>query len=520
MEFLGFYRKYLDPIEKEGKLFIGRCPFHEAKDPREKDFFVNPDDGLWYCFSCRKGGNTFSFCRQKGMSLKEAPDYDPNYHVYTYPSGTMKKKAGKRAFWEGAPGSFPKSPYNPMAIDLAREFNKTLWICRGEKDTEVMLEAGELAIGIPSVMGDQLLECLDLTRFQGISEVILVFDHDQPGKAAIEKVFQQLPFAWIVEWPEDTPDGFDVADLRNVNPKEFTGILREWVTDKYPYDPLIKHLMDKFNRDVGRDPNKLLGYELTKFENLARNIDGVQPGFYVVAADTNVGKTGFLCNLILDLIDSNKDLTGVFFSLDDSREIIVNHLLSIITGIPLNQVQRPQGMDRNQRMIREAYDYLTEMAIENRMFILDTTEIKNIDDLEFEIKRRMNSKLFVAIDAIYNLDMNPDGTGQKRAGVERANRLKALVDKYKIPIICTGELIKSKEKIRTNAPPTINDLRDTEKFIYNANLILLMYPKNWENFNEENEPCLVVKYEKNKLSYFRGNEFLRFHRNTSRIEEL
>ena len=58
-----------------------------------------------------------------------------------------------------------------MAIDLARAFKKTLWICRGEKDTEVMLEAGELAIGIPSALGDQVLSTMDLTRFQGNKRV-------------------------------------------------------------------------------------------------------------------------------------------------------------------------------------------------------------------------------------------------------------------------------------------------------------------------------------------------------------
>ena len=83
-----------------------------------------------------------------------------------------------------------------------------------------------------------------------------------------------------------------------------------------PFEPLTKHLGDKYEMDMARDRDKLLRYELSKFRRLAENIDGIQAGFYAVGAETNAGKTSFLCNLTLDLLDSNKNLTGIYFSLD------------------------------------------------------------------------------------------------------------------------------------------------------------------------------------------------------------
>jgi replicative DNA helicase len=238
-----------------------------------------------------------------------------------------------------------------------------------------------------------------------------------------------------------------LIDFRNSLEKMTTG----GFTGIDPFEPLTKHLADKYDRDMSRDPDKPLGYGLTKFEGLAKNIDGIQPGFYIVAADTNAGKTSFLCNLTLDLLDSNEDLTGIYFSLDDSRDVILNRFLSIKTGIPLNRVQRPQP-EKYGKLLRGGYDSLTDLAKGGRLFIRDMSEIQNIQSMEIEIKRRIKIEghLFVVVDALYNLDIGLD-TDTRRENIERANRLKALSNIYQIPVICTGELVKSSKRIEV--PP-------------------------------------------------------------------
>jgi replicative DNA helicase len=285
-----------------------------------------------------------------------------------------------------------------------------------------------------------------------------------------------------------------------------------------PYEPLTKHLGDKYERDMAREPDKRLGYDLTKFEKLAKNIDGIQSGFYVVGAETNTGKTAFLCNLTLDLLNSNEGLTGIYFSLDDSKDVILNRFLSIKTGIPLNQVQRPQQTNRHKKMLMEGYGYLTKLVQDKRLFIRDSSEIQDIKALEVEIRRRMKGSLFVVIDALYNLDIGIDAD-QRRENIERADRLKALVNTYNIPIICTGELRKAKDRREHNKPPILDDLMETGKFAYNANLALLVYPDKWEDYDTQDEPVLIMKYAKNKLSHYRGIQKLAFTRMTGQLRE-
>ena len=54
---------------------------------------------------------------------------------------------------------------------------------------------------------------------------------------------------------------------------------------------------------------------------------------------------------------------------------------------------------------------------------------------------------------------------------------------------------------------------------YNANLVWLLYsePTNTEQYEDEDEPTLILGYVKNKLSYFKGYRKLRFQRKTGKL---
>ena len=45
-------------LKKQGKDYVGLCPFHEDKSP---SFSVSPSKQFYYCFSCGAGGNAFKF---------------------------------------------------------------------------------------------------------------------------------------------------------------------------------------------------------------------------------------------------------------------------------------------------------------------------------------------------------------------------------------------------------------------------------------------------------------------------
>lgn len=57
-------------LRKRGRSHIGLCPFHDDKNP---SLHVSDEKGMFYCFSCKTGGDVFAFLEKiKGCSFTEA----------------------------------------------------------------------------------------------------------------------------------------------------------------------------------------------------------------------------------------------------------------------------------------------------------------------------------------------------------------------------------------------------------------------------------------------------------------
>lgn len=252
MDYMEFYKKHVEGLEKAGDHYEGWCPFHEDNGNKRKEFSVNPENGLWNCFSCRIGGNAFTFCRKMGLPVEQAPDYDPNYDICGYTGGVLKaipkkrKDKGRQVFVEKSMEAANKHPYNPLAIEWARELRQTLWICEGEQDTRTMLEAGEQAIGIPLESGYMVMNGVILVE---IREVIIACHHNEEGERTARKIQERFPSALKVVWPEDREGPLTVTELKEKDPYGFVDTLRGWAKVKEISKPLKNQLKDKFTEN-------------------------------------------------------------------------------------------------------------------------------------------------------------------------------------------------------------------------------------------------------------------------------
>lgn len=66
-----FIAQYVE-LRASGRNLVGRCPFHEDRDP---SFVVFPETRTFHCFGCRAGGDVISFLRfRMNLSFSEALD--------------------------------------------------------------------------------------------------------------------------------------------------------------------------------------------------------------------------------------------------------------------------------------------------------------------------------------------------------------------------------------------------------------------------------------------------------------
>ena len=57
-------------LRKAGKDYVGLCPFHKEKNP---SFTVSIEKQMFYCFSCREGGNAVNFLmKYENLNFQEA----------------------------------------------------------------------------------------------------------------------------------------------------------------------------------------------------------------------------------------------------------------------------------------------------------------------------------------------------------------------------------------------------------------------------------------------------------------
>lgn len=270
--------------------------------------------------------------------------------------------------------------------------------------------------------------------------------------------------------------------------------------------PVADRLREKRDREKDREPGELLGYPLTRFAEIAQQIDGIQPGFYIFAGITHVGKTAFLTNIFYDLLDTNPGLHGIYFSLDDNENVIFNRLLAIACEgqLKINELQKRVNGPNAERLAA-AYDRLINWAESGRFNIMDFSQIATIRTVETVLKSNLRDgrDLFAVIDGLQNLDTEKEHGGIREKNVDLAAGIKRLVDVYKIPVFSSVEIRKRKEP---EIMPGIDDIMESGKWGYNASHIWIGHPSETEgefqNFLDRKRPDfeLTVSVPKSKIS--------------------
>lgn len=289
------------------------------------------------------------------------------------------------------------------------------------------------------------------------------------------------------------------------------------------------------------------GYKIPSFPSIEEKLEGLESGLYLFAAESNVGKSALMLNMMYSISTcEDNNLFGIYYSLDDSKFEIIPRVIAMDQGIPIGAASKPQRIQaridngEEDTVTYEEWLAKREAGLERlknnstRFKIEDTNRIKNSDDLYNHMKElilyvRATNKaanIIVGIDSIN--DIKPVGrfnnAADKNATI--ATMVKDWAVELDIPIFGSIHL----RKLNANRRPTLDDLKESVEYVYEASVVWLLYndvSKNKQSAkiyrqdpsSQEKFPVIEIDWAKNKKSSYKGRSFCYFSPEFSRVVE-
>jgi len=283
---------------------------------------------------------------------------------------------------------------------------------------------------------------------------------------------------------------------------------------------LLKVVQKKHDEEVDLVyESGVAGYQMKRYVELTRSVDGIKAGLHIIAADPNVGKTALTTSEAIDLLISNKEPNVNFYTIDDPKKSIINRFIAILAEKSMNTVNRKRTNQEDAHAVNLAYTKIIGFIEKGRLDVFDSSDFSSAEQLMAHIDRSRNEKenLVVFVDGTTNLtlDTKTDDYHTALAMMFKEAWKPTRTGSPEIPIIITNEL----KKREGNRKPIPSDIKGSRKWEYAADCILLLFAKDIESFNRKTDMTVIVDIAKNKFSDKRGEMFMELRPEMSLFKE-
>jgi len=204
-----------------------------------------------------------------------------------------------------------------------------------------------------------------------------------------------------------------------------------------------------------------------------RGLDKITAGkmggdFWLVAGRPGMGKTALMCNMLLS--DAKQNKKGILFSLEMNKQLIVERMLSITTGIPLYPNIRMGDLNEEELDLIKEYLNLFQLY----PIYLDTNFIASMEYLETMIRKY---KHLHDIDTVYidYIQLLAEREADQTHAIGKISRkCKLLAEELDITIIAASQLNRLLEG-RSDKRPILPDLRQSGNLEEDGDIIIALY---------------------------------------------
>lgn len=248
--------------------------------------------------------------------------------------------------------------------------------------------------------------------------------------------------------------------------------------------PIRQVAMDVLEKieEASKNPGTVTGIP-TGFIDLDYKTSGLQPSdFVLIAARPSMGKTAFVLNLV-DHIAVKKGLPCMIYSLEMSKEQLVNRMLSMESNVDSQKLRTGTLSDSDWDAVVEGIG-----VIGNSKLIIDDTPGINIMELRSKCRKMKLERglSVVIIDYLQLMSGSGKGNGDNRQQEisEISRSLKALARELNAPVIALSQLSRACET-RQDHRPMLSDLRESGAIEQDADVVMFLYRDDYYNKDTE-----------------------------------
>ncbi len=309
-----------------------------------------------------------------------------------------------------------------------------------------------------------------------------------------------------------------IEDVLDASEAEIFRVAERQVGDGLaPVGPLLQSTLERIE-ELGARGGEITGLA-TGFRDLDRRLAGLQPAnLVVIAARPSMGKTALAMNIAQNVAE--RDGTVAVFTLEMSREEVVQRLLSSMAGVDSHRLRTGQlTPDLWNRVVRE-----TSRLYQMPFFVDDSSDL-TVTSIRAKCRRlaRKRGLSLVVVDYLQLMQGAGSSESRQQEIADISRSLKNLARELRIPVIAVSQLNRALEQ-RENKRPRLGDLRESGAIEQDADIVMFIYRDEYYNPGSD-QPGLaevnIAKHRSGAVGTVMMNfaaEFTRFRNYTSEEE--
>ncbi|MCM1191674.1 MAG: replicative DNA helicase [Butyrivibrio sp.] len=263
--------------------------------------------------------------------------------------------------------------------------------------------------------------------------------------------------------------------LEDTEKRVFQLVQKRNTEDFVPVRQIVMNAMDRIEM-AAKNKGNVTGIP-TGFIDLDYRTAGFQPSdLILVAARPSMGKTAFELNLA-QYMAFRKNMTVALFSLEMSKEQLVNRMFSQESGVDAQKLRTGQLNDQEwERLIESAG------TIGKSNLIIDDTPGISIAELRSKCRKyKLEHNMSIVMIDYLQLMSGGGRTESRQQEISEISRsLKALARELGVPVVALSQLSRAVEQ-RPDHRPMLSDLRESGAIEQDADVVMFLYRDDYYN---------------------------------------